>query len=213
MELPKFIRYNEAYEILHRKHKVTHDEFRYWVLYDSRPITWNPHFYETDYTHRIISHISDIPDDRYGNEPGYQICKNKFEPRYCFYHKKTIQKYNPNPRLRFVCIKDLPVRFWHKWDRVEHETICEYPSLEYAAKNYMLRFYDKDRDEFTLEKTWPINGKKELWYYTPEGKQMLNDHQTFFLLEDIIHIERVFNNRPLEDCINELKINFEDSND
>jgi len=210
----EFIRYPEVYNILHDKYRVTHDELNYWIKRD-RKLEDEEAFSYGNCSKYFEPFISDIPQ----KNTTYKYSPISCEPTVCFYNKISIENYTPDILNRFIYIRDLPLRLWHKWDRVEHETYAEYPSLEFAAKYSMLRFYDKNTHEFTLEKTFTLKKDNEtietrqLWYNTTDGQQMLSDSQTFFLLEDIIHIERVFNKRPLEECMKELGYNLEVSDD
>lgn len=227
--LPEFIRYPEVYRILHEKYKCTHEELKYWIIrnYWARKEDWLPF----NSPAKLVPYKSDIPLDFrrerisiYDDDPEY-ILQYLFQidfvwpidPTIKFYVKKWVEEFEVIPSMRLVTIQQLGIdRCWRQWDRVDNEIYSYYPSLELGAKNGMLRFYDKEVNDFAYYRT-KIGGttipNKELWYYTSDGQNMLSDPNTCFLLEDIIHIERTFEMISREDCIKSLGINIEAPNE
>lgn len=236
--LPEFIRYPEVYRILHEKYKCTHEELKYWIIrnYWGASKNWLP----DQSIAKLIPYQSDIPLNVkrmiWGCVEGcsnYRDCEHEkvitssyffqidivwpIDPTIKFYVKDWVEAFELIPSMRLVTIQQLGVdRCWRQWDRVDNEIYSNYPSLELGAKNGMLRFYDKEVNDFAYYRT-KIGGttipNKELWYYTSDGQNMLSDPNTCFLLEDIIHIERTFEMISREDCIKSLGINIEAPNE
>lgn len=204
MKEEDFIFYDDLYKILNDKYNITHDELRYWIK--------NYNGYGFNYNN-LAAYVSDIP------EFGESFCRKslhfceKFNPIYSMFIREKINSLNPGKLQRFVYIKDLSgQRNWVQYNRSETNYHSNYPALDQAAANGMLRFYDRELDQFTLyQKSLSGNSKQDkLWIETDEGQHYITQPDNFFLLQDIINIERIFFKRPRKDCLEELHVNKKD---
>jgi len=218
----EFIRYEDVYSILHEKYNVSHDELLYWIQRDTAlQLNRSPFSTQEEIlldmgkTTSLCCFVSDIESNvKYLH--GYKRANEHFNYPYGFYVKLLVDNFIPNPELRLVSIQSIHNRFWKQWDRLEDRRYSPFPSLDKAAENGMLHFYDEREKRYTLyssyigdhERAQPI-----LWYHTDIGIKKLSDPNTLFQLFDIIQIERVFEGRSREECMKELKRIDEDKND
>lgn len=212
--MSQFLNYNETYEILHDRLKAQHVEIEYWTRNIFSTFISNEiiHLSKLDSNTNMLEDIlfpfiSDIPN----NDKTYKTPCSNFDPTLCFYWKQNVMNFSPPPHDRLVLIRDLPTRMWPRHSRSELNTFSDFPALEKAAQEGMLRFYDKENCKFTYYKRSKGSCRDKLWYYTAEGEKYLSgDRDEFFLLQDIINIERIFFNRPRNECLKELGFNPED---
>lgn len=192
----ELITYDELYKILFEKFKATHDEIHYWVKNNH---DLYPYHSDLPYFHGYeqFFHLSPL-------SPGYPVC-----PNYHFYSKDGANRFIPQED-RFVYLKDLLAkRNWYDYKIDDsHSSIIE--TLKKANEVGILRFYDFDLDEFTIHRTnKPFSStvnqdKKQFWCHTHAGESYLTNPDRFFHIRDILNIERIFFNRPREDCLKEL---------
>jgi len=208
-----FITYPELYKILHDKYQATDDEVKYWVNSSRSVVKYYgfcmkqlPHDstfilpYEHDTTF-ILPYESDLP-----NCSDMYVYSNA-SPEYSFYYSHIAKLYTPSPHHRFVYVRDLAgKRNWLGHLRSDTNLYSDFPALDEAARAGLLRFYDETKKEFTYKKHFKLGDQESdvLWIDTKEGQDYLSDPSKFFLLQDIINIERLFFNRPREDCLKEL---------
>lgn len=190
------INYDELYKILFEKFKATHDEIRYWVKNEPQLAPYHsdlPYFFGSDPFYQLAPFI-----------PGQSLCQN-----YHFYSKHQANEFIPKDD-RFVYLKDLTAkRNWYDYKIDDsHSKIIE--TLKKANEVGILRFYDFDSDKFTIHRTnKPLSStvnqdKKQFWCHTHDGESYLTNPDSFFHIRDILNIERIFFNRPREDCLTEL---------
>lgn len=195
---PEFVSYPELFQILNKKFNATHDEIRYWIRCDFNSI-------ESEVP-ALFPFLSDIPT----TDGGYPVPEgNFFQPSFYFFLIEDVHNYYPIPLTRFVYRMNLTARECWSIDFLRDANVKNMNILERAQRCGILRCYDKEMDDFTFFKTFKSGDKesRRLWADTDEGISILNDPESFFLLEDILRIERAFFNRPREDCLKELEIN------
>lgn len=215
----EFIDYIELFNILSKKFKATHDEIRYWShrslkYMDKVDQEDNPIFYDEDGTLHfeqgesfIIPFVSDIPtkDDRYETPQS-----DFFSPEYYFYIARDAHEFEPPRHLRFVYFRDLSS--YRNWGDFSIGEISEKKSnlLIEASLSGLLRCYDKELDEFTYYKTSKIGDKetKRKWAQSDEGLSLLRDPDSFFLLEDIIKIERAMLKKDRKLCLEDMQVSL-----
>lgn len=184
------IPYPEVYSILKGKFNVTHDELRYWVKKGIESLYMKDIL---DDDNLLIPFISDLPFiDTYAVPK-----KEFFYPEYYFYPKKNILNFMPLPPLRFVYRKDLTgLRNWNNY----RDSSC--PNLLLKANECgILRFYDHSLDDFTFFAT-----KSQKWCDSSWGEDYVDKPESFFLLYDILNVERIFLGKEKELCLNELHL-------
>ncbi len=198
--MPEFVDYNELFQILNKKYNATHDELRYWIKCDSIIGDISEHD-----SAALFPFMSDIPT-AYDGLP--LIHDELFNPIYYFFMIEDVHNYFPAPQTRFIYRMNLTSRECWSVDFLKSQRNMNI--LEKAQRAGLLRCYNKETDDFTLYKTFKAGDKesKRLWCNTDEGINILNDPESFFLLEDILRIERAFFNKPLESCLKELEINM-----
>lgn len=214
----QFIDYPELYRILHEKISATHDEIQFWARQYPQVCAYVPHdihikcFFEENIKNVLLPFVSDLPAP--GQNLIYTTPLEKFDPTLCFYHLKNVNDFAPPKHYRLVYIKELGWKgrnYWRKYPRPE-TSYSYFPELDSAAKNGLIRFYDKETYEFTYHQKSKSNNPAmdKLWINTEEGQKYINDPDEFFLLQDIINIERIFFNRPRNECLEELGFNPKD---
>jgi hypothetical protein len=186
----EMINYEELYRIMWDKYKATHDELRYWIALSERSL-----FKENYEEMRLKPYLSDIPIDiEY-----WPISGTDFHfPQDRFYKLRQVDNFNPNPRARFVYLRDLTKRDnWHS------NYIAS--NLLYGNRIGVLRFYDHLTNEFTLHKSFPYDSSHtELWCNSSDASSLTSDPESFFLIYDILTMERILFNRNLDSCRDEL---------
>lgn len=215
--IPDLIHYNEMYRILREKFNVTHDELRFWIKISLEFIKNNKNdeshietkiigenedniIYIDNYFNNglylLFPYVSDLPtfNDYYDiPQDGF------FFPKYCFYIKEAVLQFSPSPHLRFIYQKDLTgQRNWNNYRIGKKDSACSEILLK-ANECGILRFYNHFIDEFTLHAT-----KSQIWFQTFEGESYVGNPESFFLLYDILNVERVFLGKDKELCLNEL---------
>lgn len=206
MSQSPFITYDELYEILHKKYNATHDEVEYWVNYQQN-FGYNNKIHHST-LHRFCGGNTLIPFSYDIRDAEGMYCVN-FSPIYSFYLLFSADDYIPPYHKRFVYIRDLSgKRNWSSHLRSDTNLYSDFPALDEASREGLIRFYDKDKKEFTFKKHFKMgeNQSDVLWINTTEGQEYLSQPGSFFLLEDIIKIERIFFNKPREECLKELGI-------
>lgn len=215
MKESPFYSYEEMSLILCKKFDATLDEINWWVRNSEIE---NP-FFRTKHPDKeesedLLFHLCLIAySAEFPNAEGWYFCSHA-APEYGFYAIVAVENFIPSPQNRLVTIGDLSCkRNWTIYARTETNLYSQFPSLDIAAREGLIRFYDGE--QFTFEKTFTSGNlsTEQLWYKTDEGQEMLSQPTTFFLLEDIIKIERLFLNRPYDECAKELGLYKEPSND
>jgi|ERR1700729_545615 len=209
--MSKFIDYNELYKILHEKIEATHDELMVYAHWGQNYIENSLESFDVekcDYNHILIPFLSDLP----GLNGNYECPLKNFDPRLCFYHIKNINRFDPPRPSRLVYIRDLPKRNWDKHLNSEKDIYSDFLVLDRAAESGHLRFYDKETYEFTFHERSKSNNPSmdKLWIHTDKGQKYVTKPFNFFLLQDIVNIERIFFDRPRNDCLLELGFNPKD---
>jgi hypothetical protein len=212
--MTQFLDYQETYQILHDRINANHIEVQYWARnichlsfidfsIEGKSVTTlhcQDLFSHTDLPF-LLPFISDLPDQ----EKSYMFPSLPFDPTLCFFWKENVLNFLPPPHDRLVQIKDLSARLWTREARSEGNPYSDFPALEKAAQNGILRFYDQEIYKFTYHKKSNSSCPDKLWYYTSEGEKYLRGQEgEFFLLQDIVNIERIFFNRPRKECLEEL---------
>ena len=126
---------------------------------------------------------------------------------------KKINSFDPPKHSRLVYIKDLSAkRNWTKYSRAETKNHSEFPALDRAAENGIIRFYDEDTYQFSYYQKSKNNNSSmdKLWIETDKGEEYVTKPDSFFLLQDIINVERIFFNRSRKECLEELGFKPED---
>jgi hypothetical protein len=199
------INYDELYKIFFNKFLATHEEIRYWVIKAQN--RWESNLDPLDAV------ASDMPYIHRGDVVIYDNVKDFKDapifPPYHFYLREQVEKFNPR-WYRFVYLKDLTAkRNWldYKID-ASHSKIIE--TLKKANEVGILRFYDFDKDEFTLHRVNKRIGSpdqpdtKKFWSHTADGEKYLSNPDSFFLVTDILTVERVFLKKPRDICLKEM---------
>jgi hypothetical protein len=218
----ELIDYSELFKLLSKKFNATHDEIRYWSHRSLKYMNKceqedNPIYYDEDgnlsfeYGESfIIPFVCDVPikDDR------YKIPESEFfTPEYYFYVARDSHEFEPPRHLRFVYFRDLSAN--RNWGDFSIGEIGEKkPNLLIEASlSGLLRCYDWESDEFTLYNTSTVGDKhtKRKWAQCDEGISILNDPDSFFLLEDIITIERAMLKKDRKLCLKDMQITIEKS--
>ena len=183
------ISYHEMINIIRPKFNATLDEIRYWVKLASKEAD----IFRCSNNNYLLPYSSDfvIEDTYLRPNEGF------FYPEYCFYDRQFVESFIPHPFIRFVYRKDLTgKRNWHDLrvgttDSVVYKTLCR------ANECGILRVFNKLTDEFTL-----YANDTQLWCHIyPEE---LNAPDSFFLLFEILNIERIFFNKRRDICLAEL---------
>jgi len=187
------ISYDEAASIILPKFRATHDELRYWIKLANDNESENNLFDDTkDY---LLPFASEFPIDNMYRRP----LDGFFYPEYYFYDKASVLEFIPQPFLRFVYQKDLSgKRNWYDYKRGNPESLI-YKTLFRANECGILRLYDHNDDEFRI-----YANKTQIWCHTFEGESYLNNPDSFFLLYDILNIERIFFKKDKTLCLLEL---------
>jgi hypothetical protein len=198
------IPYSEMYNILHEKFYVTHQELRYWIKKSIEKIYSKEKMYNKDLSNAndfLVPFISDLPF-----LDNYEIPHNEFfYPEYYFYQKKSVLNFVPLHPLRFVYQKDLTgIRNWSDY-RIGKKDSSRSKILLKANEGGILRFYNDSVDDFTL-----FANKSQIWFQTFEGESYVENPESFFLLYDILNVERIFLGKNKELCLNELGIKSAD---
>lgn len=206
--IPDLIPYDEMYRILREKFNATHDELRFWIKISLEFVTSNKF---TDSGEPLLVNMDESFNNGlyllspYGSDlPTFNECYDIppdrfFYPKYYFYWKQAVLQFIPSPHLRFVYRKDLTgKRHWHSSTRSFN--------LLKANECGILRFYDQSLDEFTF-----FANDSQLWCHSFEvQKDYVENPETFFLLYDILKVERIFFGKDKELCLNELGIKSDD---
>lgn len=202
------IPYDEMALILKKEFNANPEEIRYWVKRAMIPedssikqrildidcgILSNFKFNET----LLCPYQSDIPLGGYYLYPD----DNFFYPECCFYDKQNVLNYIPPLHLRFVYLKDLPgKRNWNDYKSSNSKSMI-YQNLLSANEKGILRLYHPILDEFTTHAN-----DLQLWCHTFEGEEAFSNPETFFLLYEIINIERIFFKKDKNICLEELQL-------
>lgn len=204
------INYDELYKIFFNKFLATHEEIRYWVIKAQKS---KKNLFDSQNCLDAIA--NDIPYI-FDNIAVFENVKERdsapISPLYHFYLREQVDKFNPCWN-RFVYLKDLTAkRNWldFKIDS-SHSKIIE--TLKKANEVGILRFYDESKDEFTLHKInkslFGISSipeeKKQLWCHSFDGDKYLENPDSFFLITDILTVERVFLKKPRNICLKEME--------
>lgn len=218
----EFVNYDELSAILYQKYNATDDEIRYWI---KRSVD---RFREIEEDKAKLSHPDALWVDTYwmlkespaslllpfqtdlpSLEDDYLYAQDEFfYPEYYYYLARDAHEFTPPPHMRFVYFRHLAaLRSWAS-EKIDDTSGKKFDVLVLAQRRGLLRCYDKDIDDFTFYKTFRtgIKESKRLWADTDLGLEMLNDPETFFLLEDIIRIERCIFRKSRAACLEELKI-------
>lgn len=207
--LMDLITYDEMYKILKEKFNVTHEELRYWIKIDVEKIYEEAKNRDmpclcSDFLHItsdsnllndiLVPFSSDIP---YGDT--YPIPHNHFfYPKYYFYSKKTVLNFTPFSNLRFVYQKNLTgIRNWNDYRGSNKESSRSLTLLK-ANEVGILRFYNELIDDFTF-----FDNHSRIWAHF-DGESYVENPESFFLLYDILNVERIFFGKDKELCLNEL---------
>ena len=203
------IPYSEMYKILKEKFNVTHEELRYWIkidvgkIYDEAKKGELPCL-STDFLH--INYESNFLDDLLvplstdlPYEYTYPIPHDHFfYPEYYFYSKKKVLNFIPYSPLRFVYQKELTgIRNWNDYRGSQKESSRSLTLLK-ANELGILRFYNELIDDFTF-----FDNHSRIWAHF-DGESYVENPESFFLLYDILNVERIFFGKDRELCLNEL---------
>lgn len=208
MSQSPFITYDELYEILLKKFNADHNEVEYWVNLERSNMDFPQRIFKTDLdkfynANAVMPYVSDLP-----NADGYYIIDQQ-PAIYSFYLSPCANKYKPIIHNRLVYLQDLAgKRNWSAHLRSDTNLYSDFPSLDEACRAGLIRFYDETKQVFTYKKHFKMgdNQSDVLWINTTEGQEYLSQPDSFFLLEDILKIERIFFNKPREECLKELGI-------
>jgi hypothetical protein len=198
------IPYDEMYRTLKEKFNVTHAELRYWIKESIKKIYYKKHVHIEqllDLSNVLVPFVSDLPFIDH-----YEISNNEFfYPECYFYQKKDVLSFVPSPPLRFVYQKDLTgKRNWNDY-RISSKDSSRSRILLNANECGVLRFYNDSIDDFTL-----YANKSQIWFQTFEGESYVENPDSFFLLYDILNVERIFFGKNKELCLNELGLKSAD---
>jgi hypothetical protein len=195
----ELIRYDEAYKILNDKFKLDHNELHY--IFRDQLIQRNGISPKCVFS-------SDIPHRSYENEllhwqPPWDECR---DPEVFFYSKEWIEKFVPVSHFRFVYGRQLKDRFKAR------EQADIWSLLKKAGERYILSWYQRERNEFGFTRKFKAGDKtSEInWALTEEGKEYIENPDSFYLFCDIIDVERIFLNRSREYCLEELGIEIDE---
>lgn len=201
------ITYDEMYLILKEKFNVTHQELRYWIkqsvdkAYDDKNVA-------EEYIENFLGLMpfkSDLPFINYYATPDDEFFNEFFFPELHFYEKKSVLNFSPLPPLRFVYRKDLTgKRNWNDYRSTTKDSLCSQILLK-ANECGILRFYDHSINDFTF---FPTETQK--WCQTFEGEAYVDNPESFFLLYDILNVERIFLGKKKEFCLEELGLKSQD---
>lgn len=186
-----FIDYDQLFYYLSHKFKATHDEIRYWIKLSAQEVNIHPlHLY---------AYISDLPFDymdQQFREP-YGLFPETF-----YFKPLEVEAFTPQPYLRFVYLKDLTTRNWVDLPYNKKED-----TLSLACACGMLRVYDHKINEFTNHKvvTCGIRENHVRWETSDAWEDIITNPETFFLLEDILKVERHFFKKDRALCLSELE--------
>jgi hypothetical protein len=186
----EMINYEQLYMIMWDKWKATHHELHYWIASSHR------NCFMGNYDEIFLKpYLSDIPSYiRYWPIPD----KDFNFPQDRFYNLHQANNFKPHPTARFVYLRDLTKRDnWHS------DYIAS--NLLYGNKIGALRFYDPLTHEFTLHKSFPYDSSHtELWCNSSDASSLISDPESFFLIYDILTMERIIYHRHLDSCMDEL---------
>lgn len=197
------ISFDEMSRILQREFKATPDEIRYWIkagikekeialktsFVDINDEVFDPFPPNNSY---LFPYYTDLIYNGIYLHPEHDF----FYPECFFYDKQQILKFEPLRTHRFVYQKDLSgMRNWSDYKNI-------YSTLLNANEKGILKFYHKTIDSFTL-----YANDIQLWCHTFEGEAYASNPESFFMLFDIINIERIFFNKDRNLCLEELHIN------
>ena len=203
------IPYQDMSHILHKKFKATHDEIKYWIKKSLEHVK-TINLEQIDEGGNIF--VEAIIDDSnslllpYGSDLPYLGTyeyppDNFFYPDCYFYERKSVNKFIPSPPLRFVYQKDLTgKRNWNDYKTIGNNSLITQTLLR-ANEYGILRFYDPSFHEFTL-----YSKPTQLWCHSFEGEAIVSNPDSFFILFEILTLERVFFNKDREVCLEELEI-------
>lgn len=194
------IPYEEMARILFKEFKATHEEIRYWIklslkekdmLNKTTYLDVNGDPIENLMTNNVLiqPYYSDIPFKGFY----LNIEDDFFYPEYFFYDRQEILKFKPLPHVRFVYQKDLSAK--RNWNDPQ----STYKILLQANLKGILRLYHTELDEFTY-----FANKSQIWCNTFDGEAYCSNPDSFFLLYDIINIERIFFKKDRDLCLQEL---------
>lgn len=188
------IPYPEMAAILKGKHKATDEEIRYWIkraFLEKQYLDVNDHELATSNDVLLYPIFSDLPThDYFYKFPD----RNIFCPEYYFYDKQLVLQFVPYPHFRFVYLQDLVNK--RNWAQIRYQ----HDLLE-ANRNGILNFYSHSSDDFSL-----YNKNGILWSSTFEGEDYVNLPSSFFLLFDILNVERIMFGKSRDDCLKELNL-------
>lgn len=192
-ELLDLISYDETYGILKEKFNITHDELRFWIKKDNDEM-YKDHLSDSmidEDNGLLIPFRSDLP---FGDT--YKLSDHEFfYPEFCFYQKRSVVNFVPLPHLRFVYLKDLTGR--RNWiDSTRSDALMK------ANESGILKFYNHSLNEFSFFAT-----RTQKWCHSFEGEEYIQNPESFFLLHEILTLERVFFGKDKNVCLNELGIN------
>lgn len=206
------IPYDEMHCILKEKFNVTHDELRFWIKISLDFIKSNEIIDSGDTIipiddcfnnglYLLFPYISDLPNfnNCYDISP-----EGFFYPKYCFYDKQAVLQFKPSFHLRFIYKKDLTgKRNWNYYKVGVEDSISKI--LFKTHEHGILRFYDHNIDEFIL-----FGKKSKLFCHTFDAESYIENPESFFLLYDILNVERIFLGKDRQICLNELGIELID---
>jgi len=210
LNLVDMVSYDELYKILFAKFKASHDEIKYWVMLSK--IEKDRHYFP-QLGNYLTPFQSDLPLslNPKGTAGSYIFTDERFlNPEFCFYKRKEVEEFIPPPYSRFVYLKDLAaLRNWSDY-KIDEKHTKIFELLKLANESGILRFYDPILNEFTLTKKQtrhimtPDAALEKLWSHTFDGEAYCANPDSFFLLFDILTIERVFFNKDYNLCLEEL---------
>lgn len=202
------ISYDEMFHILYDKFKTTHQELRYWIkksLDDLKSANINNVIQEVlvidPFVHNssflLIPYASDLPIMGLYEYPA----EGFFYPQCYFYDRQSVLKFIPYTALRFIYQKDLTgKRNWNDYKTNDSSSlICQ--TLLKANEYGILRFYNDSIDEFTSRAN-----EIQIWCHTFEGEAYVSNPESFFLLYEILTLERIFFKKDRMSCLTELEL-------
>jgi hypothetical protein len=201
------IPYDELFHILHTKFRATHHEIRYWVkksLDYVNAVNLKNQESQEDFEFCLDESVSllfpyatDLPYLGMLQSPP----DNFFYPECYFYQKKFVNSFFPEPHLRFVYQKDLTgLRNWNDYKINDPRSFSMVSQTLLKANEYgILKFYNLPLHDFTTHAN-----KLQIWCQTFEGEAYAADPDSFFLLYEILNVERVFFKKDRDECLKEL---------
>lgn len=195
--LKQFITYGKAFDILYPKYRVLEEEMIFWHANDD-----------------LTAYKSDIPSALYrcagyASSYAYESCDNEYI-EYGMYIEEDVHAFEPVSLKRFVKVGNLDAdRYWQLYQGYQ----STFDILVKAASAKMLRYFDKKTGSLetnVVSKFVNDNGTRH-WGESPFCEEYLVNASSVLSLMEIVAVERVFLKRSLDECLQELNIQRDES--